>query len=180
MNRIHSDLDVKEFEQPDGLVKKSICIYSGKLPGKYCSKDPRGSAIRTEYFAKGTEPKDTCDVHVLAKVDTSCRDIYGRPLLANQYCPASVVQDRVFIQRPIPYLPKDSSLVSRIKDWMYELSQGEYCTKHSASTVVGPPTPGPTNTTTNANTNNSQQLNQETLDTPLLPIENDEELDVIP
>ncbi len=176
MNRIHSDSQVKDFEQPSGIVKKSICIYSGKLPGEHCSHDPRGNAIRTEYFAKGTEPKDTCDVHILAKVDTTSKDIYGRPLLANQYCPASVVQERVFIQRPVPYLPKDSSLVSKIKDWMYELPQGEYCTKHSASNVAGPPNPGPAN----ANANTNQQSNQGIFDSPLLPIESDEGLDVIP
>lgn len=173
MNRIHADLEIKDFQQPEGLVKKSICIYSGKLPGKYCSQDPRGNAIRTEYFAKGTEPTDTCDVHVLAKVDTTCKDIYGRPLLANEYCPASVVQEKVFIQRPVPYLPKDPSLVSKIKDWMYELPQGEYCTIHSASSIVGPPNSGqPTNT-------QSQQGGQEST-TPLLPTLPDEDMDVLP
>jgi penicillin-binding protein 1A len=176
MNRIHADLEVKDFQQPEGLVKKSICIYSGKLPGKYCSQDPRGNAIRTEYFAKGTEPTDTCDVHVLAKVDTTCKDIYGRPLLANEYCPASVVQERVFIQRPVPYLPKDPSLVSKIKDWIYEIPQGEYCTIHSASSIVGPPP----NSEQGANTQ-SQQVGQESqLDIPLFPILPDEELDVLP
>lgn len=177
MNRIHADLEVKDFEQPEGLVKKSICIYSGKLPGKYCSHDPRGNAIRTEYFAKGTEPTETCDVHVLAKVDTTCKDIYGRPLLANDHCPASVVQERVFIQRPVPYLPKDPSLVSRISDWIYELPQSEYCTKHTSSTasVIGPPVQSSTQT----GTTEATPPKQETLDTPLPPME-DEDLDVIP
>lgn len=160
MNRIHSNLEVKNFDKPEeGIVEKTICAYSGKVAGPYCSKDPRGNAVRKEYFAKGTEPAsdDICDVHVLAKVDTTSKDIYGRPLLATQYCPASVVQERVFIQRPVPYLPKnpaDKSLVSLIKDWMYELPQGEYCTIHSAATQqpVGPTLPSQNETpATNSN-----------------------------
>ena len=139
MNRIHSNLEVKDFAPaPDGIVRKSICIDSGKLPGPYCASDPRGSRISSEYFAKGTEPKDVCDVHILAKVDTSSKDIYGRPLLATEFCPPNLVQEKVFIRRPVPYLPKDpsnKSLASAIKDWMYELPQGEYCTIHNSSTV---------------------------------------------
>jgi penicillin-binding protein 1A len=143
MNRIHAKLEVKDFKQPEGLVKKSVCIYSGKAPGPYCSEDPRKNAIKTEYFAKGTEPSsgDICNVHILAKVDISSKDLYGRPLLANPYCPPEFVKEKVFIQRPVPYLPKnpsDKSLATRIKDWMYELTQGEYCTIHSAATVVVP------------------------------------------
>lgn len=139
MNRIHAKLEVKDFAEPDGLVKKSVCIYSGKTPGDYCKDDPRGSAIRTEYFAKGTEPKsgDICDVHILAKVDTTSKDIYGRPLLATEYCPPGAVKEKVFLKRPVPYLPKDPSDISLLKgiqDWMYELPQGEYCPIHSSAT----------------------------------------------
>ncbi|MHB8061584.1 MAG: transglycosylase domain-containing protein [Ruminiclostridium sp.] len=144
MNRIHAKLEVKDFKQPEGLVKKSVCVYSGKTPGLYCNQDPRHDAIITEYFAKGTEPSssDVCDVHVQAEVDITSKDIYGRPLLANPYCPPEFVQKKVFIQRPVPYLPKDpsnTSLAKQIKDWMYELPQGEYCTIHSAATVVVEP-----------------------------------------
>ncbi|QNU66566.1 PBP1A family penicillin-binding protein [Ruminiclostridium herbifermentans] len=173
MNRIHADLEVKDFQQPEGLVKKSVCIYSGKLPGEHCSHDPRGNAIRTEYFVKGTEPKDTCDVHVLARVDTTSKDIYGRPLLANEHCPASAVQERVFIQRPVPYLPKDPSLVSKIKDWIYELPQGEYCTIHSSSSIIGPPS----NSTKGPNAPLPQFGQGPILDTPFFL---NEDLDVIP
>ena len=135
MNRIHAKLPVKDFKQPTaGIVKKTVCVYSGKLPGPYCSEDPRHDAVRTEYFAKGTEPTTTCDVHILAKVDITSKDIYGRPLPANPYCPPSVVQERVFIKRPVPYYPK-GALTTKILDWIYELPQGEYCTIHGASTT---------------------------------------------
>lgn len=140
MNRIHANLEVKNFDPaPADIVKKSVCMDSGKVPGPYCNEDPRGNRVVTEYFAKGTEPRsgDICDVHIKAKVDITSKDIYGRPLLATEYCPPEVVKEKVFIQRPVPFLPKDPSdvsLLKQIKDWMYELPQGEYCTIHSAAT----------------------------------------------
>ncbi|WP_024832255.1 transglycosylase domain-containing protein [Ruminiclostridium josui] len=156
MNRVHAKLEPKDFPQPQGLVKKSICIYSGKLVGPHCSGDPRGNAIRTEYFEKGTEPTDTCDVHVLAKVDTSSKDIYGRPLLANPFCPPSLVKEKVFIKRPVPYLPKSplkGSLSATIKDWIYQLSEEEYCTKHGSGTSNAAPPSNPA--APSSNTGNS-------------------------
>ena len=141
MNRIHSNLDVKNFNpMPENIVKKTVCVDSGKVPGPNCANDPRGSRLTSEYFVKGTEPSSTdfCNVHVLAKVDISSKDLYGRPLLAGPYCPPALVQEKVFIKRPVPYLPKDpsdKSLAAQIKDWMYEVPQEEYCTIHSSSTV---------------------------------------------
>lgn len=144
MNRIHAKLEVKDFTKPEGIVQKSVCIYSGKTPGPYCNQDIRPGSpapVRTEYFAKGTEPSssDICDVHVLAKVDTASKDLYGRPLLAGPYCPPASVQEKVFIRRPVPFLPRGlegKNLMSLIKDWKYELPQGEYCNIHNAATVI--------------------------------------------
>lgn len=188
MNRVHANLEVKNFSAaPDGIVKKSICIDSGKLPGPYCAKDPRGSQVRTEYFAKGTEPTEVCDVHFMAKVDISCKDIYGRPLLAGPYCPPNLVQERVFIKRPVPYLPKDpsnKSLSVQILDWMYELSQGEYCTIHNASTVQ-PTSPSGTSNGDNGGgsetppTGDEQGLPSSEQETPPQKL-TDDGMDVIP
>lgn len=141
MNRVHAKLEVKDFDPaPDNVVKKSVCIYSGKTPGPYCKDDPRGDAIRTEYFMKGTEPtsSDICNVHVKVKVDITSKDIYGRSLLANPFCPPESVQEKVLLKRPVPFLPRnpaDTSIAKQIKDWMLSLPEGEYCTKHSAATT---------------------------------------------
>jgi len=175
MNRIHADLEVKDFNgMPEGIVKRSICATSGKLPGPHCAHDPRGSQIVTEYFAKGTEPKDVCDVHFLAKVDTSSKDIYGRPLLAGPYCPPNLVQEKVFIKRPVPYLPKvasGKSLAAQIKDWIYELPQEEYCTIHNASTVQ------PTEPSSIDNHSHSEG---DSSNEPIPPVLPDDGIDVIP
>lgn len=64
MEKIHSNLAIKDFEKPSGIVEVEVCVDSGLLPGEYCHLDPRGSRVRTEYFVAGTEPTEICDVHV--------------------------------------------------------------------------------------------------------------------
>lgn len=73
MSRIHEDLPNTQFNMPDGIVQASICSRSGKLaiPG-VCD-----SYVTTEYFAEGTVPTDTCDVH------------YSGPMCAYDHLPAS-------------------------------------------------------------------------------------------
>ena len=69
MSRIHEDLENKDFEQPEDIVQVAVCSESGKLPiPGVCDMDQRGSCVVTEYFAKGTEPTESCDVHIMAKV----------------------------------------------------------------------------------------------------------------
>lgn len=69
MTRIHEDLENKDFEKPEDIVQVAVCSESGKLPiPGVCDMDQRGSCIVTEYFAKGTEPTESCDVHIMAKV----------------------------------------------------------------------------------------------------------------
>ncbi|MBQ4293621.1 MAG: transglycosylase domain-containing protein [Lachnospiraceae bacterium] len=67
MSRIHEGLEYKDFEKPEGIVEASVCIKSGLRPvGGLCEHDPRGSMVRTEYFADGTIPTSSCNHHVSA------------------------------------------------------------------------------------------------------------------
>lgn len=92
MTRIHADLPVKEFSKPDDIEKASVCKKSGKLAVKgVCDADPRGSQIYTEYFAKGTAPKDKCDVHITMEV---CSENGKKP---SATCKKTT---KVFIKRP--------------------------------------------------------------------------------
>ncbi|MGI6777924.1 MAG: transglycosylase domain-containing protein [Acetivibrionales bacterium] len=133
MDKAHEGLEPKDFPVPDNLVKKNICIYSGKLATELCTHDPRGNATRVEYFIKGTEPKynEFCDVHVKAAVCTGSQDIWGRDLLAGPYCPLGSIVEKVFIQRPpdMEYTPRNPD-AAYPQDWKYELPKGEYCTVH--------------------------------------------------
>ena len=82
MTKIHSDKEPLDWTPPSGVVKKTICVYSGKIATEACTRDPRGSAAFEEYFIKGTEPADDdyCDVHIVAKVCKDSTDIWGRNL----------------------------------------------------------------------------------------------------
>lgn len=125
MNEIHKDLEVRNFEMPQGLVTRQICNISGKLATDLCQRHPGGSTVRTEMFVRGTEPTDFCDVHVEVAIDTST----GK--LATEYCPEHLVEMRVFIQRPIPYNPADhDGIVPR--DYKYTVPTEE-CDQHQDS-----------------------------------------------
>lgn len=92
MSRIHEDLENKDFEKPDGIVQVAVCSDSGKraIPG-ICDADIRGSRVVSEFFAKGTEPKESCDVHIMAKV---CA-VTGQ--LATDMCVFQAEQPRVIL-----------------------------------------------------------------------------------
>ena len=61
-----------QFQIPKGIVSAQVCRLSGKLPNKGCDAvdviDDDGnietrSMVYTEYFVRGTEPKETCPLH---------------------------------------------------------------------------------------------------------------------
>ena len=60
MQRVHENLPYTSFPTPEeGIVKVDICTQSGQLPVPgLCD-----NSIRSEYFAEGTEPTETCTIH---------------------------------------------------------------------------------------------------------------------
>ncbi len=92
MSRLHEELPNQEFEKPEDIIQVEVCSESGKLaiPG-LCDCDQRGSCIVTEYFAKGTEPTENCDVHMMAQV---CH-VTGQ--LATEMCYWPLEQVRVIL-----------------------------------------------------------------------------------
>lgn len=92
MSRIHEGLEYRDFQVPDGIVACDICKKSGKLAvNGLCDCDPRGSMVRTEYFASGTEPTEACDHHISA---TICSE---SGMLANEFCPPELLATKVYI-----------------------------------------------------------------------------------
>jgi penicillin-binding protein 1A len=60
MSQIHEGLPNKSFEKPEGIVSATICSQSGLLPKQgLCD-----GCLNTEYFAEGTVPTQTCNVHI--------------------------------------------------------------------------------------------------------------------
>lgn len=132
MTKVHNGLEPIEFSMPPGIIRKDVCIYSGKIPTDLCRLDPRCpgiNSIRNEIFIKGTEPEEKCDIHAKAEICTESRDIWGRNLLAGPYCPPLSVEEKIFIKRREPFMPikPDDPLPF---DWQYELPAGEYCNIH--------------------------------------------------
>ena len=59
MSKIHENLPSESFQMPSGIVQATVCARSGKLPiAGICD-----GTLKTEYFAEGTVPTESCDVH---------------------------------------------------------------------------------------------------------------------
>ncbi len=100
MTPIHQGLPPASFTRNQNLIPVSVCAQSGKLPGDLCAHDQRGNQVITEYFVPGTQPTETCDVHVKVEVCTSSN------MLKSQYCPGNLIDERVFIARDPLYDPE--------------------------------------------------------------------------
>ena len=67
MSRLHENLEYKSFDIPNGIVTATVCRSSGLLPvAGLCDED-----LRTEYFAEGTVPHESCNVHYAGNVCAS-------------------------------------------------------------------------------------------------------------
>lgn len=128
MTKIHEGLESKKFEQPPNIVSVNICTQSGKLATDLCSRDPRGSTVKSEIFVQGTQPTEFCDVHVELEIDITTNKI------ANEYCPDGSVERRVFIKRNPPYNPqKHNGIVP--SDYQYT-APTEVCDKHNQDSWI--------------------------------------------
>ncbi|WP_053957673.1 penicillin-binding protein 1A [Inediibacterium massiliense] len=120
MKQIHEGLPPKNFKKPNNIISLAVDTKSGKLPTELSRQ---AGHVRTEYFIKGTEPKEYDDTHVRLEIDTSTNQ------LASPYCPSAYVQSRIFVKRPVPYNPsKNGGIVP--KDFGQSPPSG-YCTQHS-------------------------------------------------
>lgn len=57
MQTIHEGETIKTINEPDGLVKRTICQISGRVASKSCG------TTRVEYFKEGTQPMKYCSSH---------------------------------------------------------------------------------------------------------------------
>ena len=95
MARAHEGLADTGFPVPDSIETASVCRKSGMLPNPgVCEADLRGSAVYTEYFAKGTVPTQVCDHHVAITV---CGESGGLP---TEFCPLESRHSRTVLVTP--------------------------------------------------------------------------------
>ena len=127
MTRVHEGKVDTGFPVPDSIESAEICRKSGKLAvSGVCSSDPRGNAVYTEYFAKGTVPTEVCNNHVLVTV---CSESGQLP---TEYCPNKSPQVRMAIP---------SGETGETDDSVFGLP-GSYCPIHTqAATIVTPEIP---------------------------------------
>jgi membrane peptidoglycan carboxypeptidase len=123
MQEIHSGYAPRAFERPPGITTEEICADSGHLPTDLCVIDPRGNRVRTEIFAPGTIPTDTCAVHQQHLV---CVD--NNHHLAGNNCSNTVY--RVGLVRPVPIDEEYADVI--VQDRVFEhhpsIRTGETCT----------------------------------------------------
>lgn len=87
MGELHKGLEDPGFTQPEGIGQYSVCKESGKL-----AIDGVCPEVTTEYFAEGTQPSESCDLHETAVI---CKD---SGLLAGEYCPEESKETRAFVK----------------------------------------------------------------------------------
>lgn len=105
MAKIHEDLPSESFPMPaSGIVQATVCSRSGKLPiAGLCD-----GTLKTEYFAEGTVPTESCDVHYQGMI---CQ--YTN-LPACEQCPFGV--EGVLALTPVedPLLQQGSSITQEV------------------------------------------------------------------
>ena len=87
MQELHKNLEDPGFARPADVKRCTVCKTSGKLAIKdICT------SVYSEYFIKGTEPTQECDLHETAVI---CKK---SGLLAGEYCPEWEKEERVFVK----------------------------------------------------------------------------------
>lgn len=119
MKDIHGGLENRQFSKPSSIVNGSVCTVSGKAPTDACKAY---GSVKTEIFATGTVPTDTCSIHKTASICT----VSGR--IATDFCPS--VEDRSFITR-------DEELKAKTSD-MGRMLVTETCNIHTSAAKEEP------------------------------------------
>lgn len=105
MSRIHEGLPSESFPMPSsGLVQATVCARSGKLPiAGICD-----GTLKSEYFAEGTVPTESCDVHYRGMI---CQ-YTGLP--ASEQCPFAAESVRELMPVEPPALQQGSAITQQV------------------------------------------------------------------
>lgn len=126
MVRVHEGQPDPGFTIPASIETAQICRKSGKLAvSGVCSNDPRGNAVYTEYFAKGTVPTEVCTNHVRVTVCAQSG------LLPTQFCPNRSSMVRMSLPQGETGATDDSAY-----------AMPRYCNIHTSEATILPPPEG--------------------------------------
>ncbi|MDR3594220.1 PBP1A family penicillin-binding protein [Clostridium sp.] len=96
MKEANKNFEVQDIDEPNGIVKTSVCKDSGLLPTSLCNEDPRGDRVYEELFIDGTQPTATCETHVAANVNRFTNKIAG------SFTPSILTRSGIFIKKDHP------------------------------------------------------------------------------
>ncbi len=120
MAKIHENLPYRSFQMPSGIVTATVCSKSGKLPiSGVCD-----GCLVTEYFAEGTVPTDTCDVHYT----TNLCAYTG--LVSTELCPFKMPS----ITEKLPKRLAETTVLESIAE-LYLIDQEAYYNNYAGITV---------------------------------------------
>ncbi|MBR6442751.1 MAG: PBP1A family penicillin-binding protein [Clostridia bacterium] len=132
MSKIHEGLPKKEILDGNpadyGLVKVTTCAVSGQLATEACANDAMGYGVVTDWWAKGTEPTVSCQMHISKTV---CSDT---GMLATSYCPNCETRGVVTIPSGHPlYNLLGGQYQSVIEEYLGSTAaiSSTYCTLHN-------------------------------------------------
>lgn len=119
MAKIHENLPYRSFQMPSGIVTATVCSKSGKLPiAGVCD-----GCLITEYFAEGTVPTETCDVHYT----TNLCAYTG--LVSTELCPFKTPS----ITEKLPKRLAETTVLESIAE-LYLLDEEAYYNQYSGNT----------------------------------------------
>lgn len=121
MSKALSDVPVKNFSMPSGIVTSTVDGKSGLLPGPITP----GDSLVTDLFAEGTVPTTTDNVHGYVEVCAASGQ------LPTPNCPDKVIKPLIKLPYNVPSIVEDYKL--RVPT--------EPCTMHGPG-IIAPGTPG--------------------------------------
>ncbi len=140
MSKIHQGLAKKEILDGDpsdyGLTKVTTCVVSGQLATEACRNDEMGYGVVTDWWARGTEPTVSCQMHT---TQTICPD---SGMLASPYCPNPVTKSVVMIPSGHPLYNLLGQYETEIREYLgtSAVTNTAVCTLHDEFTQHQQPT----------------------------------------
>ena len=133
MSKIHAGLPDKDILEGDpanyGLVRVTTCAVSGQLATEACRNDAMGYGVVTDWWASGTQPAVSCQMHT---TQTVCSE---SGMLASAYCPYPVQRGVISIPagHPLSYL-MGTEYQSVMEEYLGTATSGSMvCTWHTAA-----------------------------------------------
>ena len=123
MKSVHEHLENKTFDEPEGIIRRSVCKLSGKLATDACAGN-----TYTEVFTKENVPTAYCEGHTVVRI---CNETH---LLATDFCPAENVTEKTI--GGIPEKEIDAKWRTINQEEAIETIPTESCNIH-----IGPPAP---------------------------------------